>query len=85
MINGCSLFLGNRDFRTFMSKGSHNMHKKTRRTMQVMKINEQKTIHLWTNMLQHSTIDTNNYEYLNIMFKSEGFLYNQVSVLLLPV
>lgn len=72
------LFLGLHDFRTFMGKGSHFLHKNTRRTLQ--RIDLIKGIPASSaESCNLSNIDNlSMYDYWNVVCKSEGFLYNQV-------
>lgn len=76
------LLSGYHDFRTFMGRGSHYLHKITRRDLKI------KIINGFSGIICDSTNyglcnSFEKYDYFNFIFQSKGFLYNQVSFHLL--
>lgn len=78
VIETSQLFDGLNDFRSFMAKASNYPNKITRRTMDV-KISKGFPVVIWPEGNILLKRNNRNYEYWNFIFKSEGFLYNQVS------
>lgn len=80
MREAAKLFEGFHDFRTFMGKVPYYENKSTRRTIEYIKIVENKPF-LYTSYSWPEYV-TNRIEdclFLDIYIKSKGFLYKQVS------
>lgn len=74
------LFVGYHDFRTFMHKGTKLPDKITRRTIEMLNIEEQPlnyyTKYSWPFCINNKLTE---YKFFHIYVKSNGFLYKQVS------
>lgn len=84
MKEASKLFLGWRDFRSFMGKGTHHADKITRRTVDRLDVVETSPLlyspYSWPSCM---SFDKSDYQFLDIYMKADGFLYRQVSALML--